>query len=113
MSVCHGSDAIPICGPISVYIVSATVTLPHCEPAMLPHYYTFGQNLLFIVHREPSTEQLWVLPTCLWLSVVCILSIAMFVCLYVCLPVCLSDCLSVCLFVCLFMVHFMAISSTG
>ncbi len=29
-SVCHGCDALPICGPISGYIiVSATVTLPH------------------------------------------------------------------------------------
>ncbi len=38
LSVRHGSDALPICGPISGCIVSATVTLPYCEPVMLPHY---------------------------------------------------------------------------
>ncbi len=63
VSVCHGCDALPICGPIRACTVSATVTLPHCEPVMLPHYSTVGQNLLFIVQMDCSTDRLWVLPT--------------------------------------------------
>ncbi len=35
--------SLPILGPISACIVSATVTWPHCEPVVLPHYYTLQE----------------------------------------------------------------------
>ncbi len=44
-SVCHRNDVLPICGPISGCIVSATVTLPHFA-LLLPRSMNTNEQLL-------------------------------------------------------------------
>ncbi len=44
VSVCHGCDALLICGPISACILSASVTLPDFDSVMLPPTI-YSQNI--------------------------------------------------------------------
>ncbi len=46
--------SLPIWGPISACIMSATVTWPHCEPVVLPHYYTLDRNPYCTRYPEPN-----------------------------------------------------------